>query len=50
MPCAEVIDGAATLAFDGLQGRHMAFGQVNDMDIVADTRAIGSRVIIAEHA
>ena len=50
MSSAKVIDGAATFALDGLQGCHMAFGQVDDMDVVADTRAIGSRLIIAEHA
>src|SRR3546814_5049529 len=47
---AEVPDAERRLARgDGVEGRDMAFGKIDDMDIVAHPGAVGGVVIVAEY-
>ena len=48
--CAQVVNGESALAFNSLEGAHVARGEVADVDVVADAGAIWSVVVIAEHA
>jgi len=46
--CADVIDGETALALNGFQGTDMGAGEVNDMDIVAHSCAIGGVVVVTK--
>ena len=46
----DVIDGEAALALNGFQGADMGAGEVNDMDIVAHSCAIGGVVVISKNS
>ena len=49
--CAEVEDlhGLCVLLEDAPDGDHMRFGEVNNIDIVADAGTVGRVVVVAEH-
>ena len=49
MACAEVVDGEAAAAVDGLEGCDMTAGQVDDMDVVADAGSVMGGVVVAEN-
>ncbi len=46
---AQVVDAHAGL-LDGLEGRDVAAGQVDDVDVVADAGAVGGVVVVVEDA
>ena len=50
MTCTQVINSESALAFNSLEGAHVARGEVADVDVVADAGAIWSVVVIAKYA
>ena len=46
----DVIDSEAALALNGFQGADMGAGEINDVDIVAYSCAIGGVVIVAKNS
>ena len=48
--CAEVVNGKAAFAFDGLEGGDVACGEVANVDVVADAGAVRGVVVVTEYA
>ena len=48
--CTQVVNGESALVFDGLEGAHVARGEVANVNVVANASTIGGVVVVAEHA
>ena len=46
----EVVNGESAFAFDGLECGNVACGEVANVDVVANSCAIGGVIVVAEHA